>query len=677
MNPNIRKTIFVLCFLLLVRWLIGWLAGGDTESARNQAAFENLSKDIALFSGGKCNILSGEKCLPGSDDKQLKFIPSSGLHAGVNGFLLDNKPFTIISGSFHYFRTQPAQWHDRLLKMKAAGLNTVTTYIPWNLHEPVPGQYKFEGRWDIVRFTKLVHTVGLKLIIRPGPYICAEWDYGGLPHWLLSDPRMQVRRFSYKPFLSKVEQYFSKLLPLFAPLQYTNGGAIIAFQVENEYGSYATDLPYLRWVKTIFEKYGLKELFFTSDGPGHLRNGTLPEIYATVNFMRNPDHALDALKTFQPNKPLMVTEFWSGWFDHWGDPFHHTTTVTDFIETVDFILRSNSSINFYMFVGGTNFEFWNGANNDTKIGYEPTVTSYDYNAPISESGDVTEKCRELRKLLLSLGLAKDLPDFPKDPPKMYYGKVVMEQSLAYENVILLSEKTSSLPQPFAMEMLDINNHAGQGFGFILYRTQIAENTARVQIHGRMLDRGMIMQDSTPKATYDWRTNHSTEIAVIDHPFSSTLDFFVENMGRVNYKFHLDRQRKGFFGHIKTNGNAHVGKWLHVALEFDENFNERLSKSAKWQKYMFLSNPSAYRAYFSITDEPRDTFISMAGWEKGIVIINGYNLGRYWRIGPHETLYVPASLLQTGKNEVIIFELSKPGEYVRFVDKPSLGAIMND
>ena len=318
-------------------------------------------------------------------------------------FLLDGKPFRIISGAMHYFRVVPEYWRDRLEKMRAFGLNTVETYVPWNLHEPRPGDFHFEGMLDLIKFIETAADVGLKVIVRPGPYICSEWEFGGLPFWLLKDPEMQVR-CSYPAYLAAVDQFFDALLPRLVPFQSTHGGPIIAMQVENEYGSYGNDKVYLRHLVDGMRARGINSFLFTSDGPrdGCLQSGTLPDIFKTVNFAFNAAEAFAKLREYQPDGPLMAMEFWSGWFDHWGEQHHISEDGSDSIQhsvdTLDEILAAGASVNFYMFHGGTNFGFMNGANLEL-TGFHADVTSYDYACPLNEYGDPSPRFAEYRKVL--------------------------------------------------------------------------------------------------------------------------------------------------------------------------------------------------------------------------------------------------------------------------------------
>lgn len=382
-------------------------------------------------------------------------------------FIFNGEPIQIISGAIHYFRVVPEYWKDRLLKLKACGLNTVETYVPWNLHEPKPGQFYFEGLADIVRFIKTAGDLGLHVIVRPGPYICAEWEFGGFPAWLLQDSDIRLRCYDTS-YLEKVDRYFDELLSRLKPLQCTNGGPIIAMQVENEYGSYGNDKKYLNYLKEGMIRRGIDVLLFTSDGPMDemLQGGTLPDVFKTVNFGSRPEEGFGKLLEYQSDQPLMCMEFWNGWFDHWGAP-HHTRDADDAADVLDQMLKAGASVNFYMFHGGTSFGFMNGANYSE--GLAPTVNSYDYDAAVSESGDLTDKYYTYQKVISKYTRIDD-SILPAPIPKKAYGQVSLDQHAGlFESLYQLSEPIQrTCPEP--MEKL------GQNYGYILYRRHFVQSS---------------------------------------------------------------------------------------------------------------------------------------------------------------------------------------------------------
>jgi beta-galactosidase len=574
-------------------------------------------------------------------------------------FLLDGKLFRILSGAMHYFRVVPEYWRDRLEKMRAFGLNTVETYVAWNLHEPRPGEFHFEGLLDLVRFIEMAAETGLKVIVRPGPYICSEWDFGGLPSWLLKDPHMQVR-CAYPPFLEAVDRYFDALLPQLVPLQSTRGGPVIAMQVENEYGSYGNDKAYLNHLKDGMRSRGIDSFLFTSDGPRDacLQGGTLPGVLKTVNFAFDAQEAFARLREYQPEGPLMVTEFWSGWFDHWGEEHHISeggdTSIQRSLDTLDEILAAGASVNFYMFHGGTNFGFLNGANCYPSP-YQADVTSYDYACPIGEDGDLLSRYEGYREVLKKY---MELPSTAHLQPvkKCAYGVVEFTESAGlFESLEALSQaQTSVTTKP--MEDL------GQDYGFILYRTKVSGPRMGVLRVIGLHDRAQLFLDGEILDVLDRESDN--EYTAIDIEKDTQLDILVENMGRINFGPSL-LDRKGITGGVTINDQYQFGWEIYTLPLIDLNgLNFRPAQAGNF--------PAFFRAHFNL-DNLADTFLALPGWTKGVAWINGFNLGRYWERGPQKTLYVPAPLLQRGENELIVFELQGTSVLsAEFQDRPVLG-----
>lgn len=569
-------------------------------------------------------------------------------------FVFDGESIQIISGAIHYFRVVPEYWKDRLLKLKACGLNTVETYVPWNLHEPKPGQFNFEGLADIVRFIETAGEVGLHVIVRPGPYICAEWEFGGLPAWLLEDSDIHLRCYDAS-YLEKVDRFFDALLSRLKPLQCTNGGPIIAMQVENEYGSYGNDKKYLNYLKEGIIQRGIDVLLFTSDGPTDemLQAGTLPDVFKTVNFGSRPEEGFRKLLEYQADQPLVCMEFWNGWFDHWGAP-HHKRDADDAANTLDQMLKAGASVNFYMFHGGTSFGFMNGANYNE--GLAPTVNSYDYDAAISESGDLTDKYYTYKKVISKYTVIEE-EILPPPIPKKAYGKVTLDQSAElFESLDLLTEPVQrTCPEP--MEKL------GQNYGYILYRNQVSgprkDNHLLIQdLH----DRALVFLDGEFQGIVE---RGQKELLKLDIPSETAqLDILVENMGRINYGRRL-KDYKGITEGVYL-GTHFLFDWTIFPLPM-EDLSELIFHNSE-----FKNCPGFFRGTLEI-NEPADTFLRTDGWKKGIAFINGFNLGRYWEIGPTKTMYIPAPLLKVGKNEIVIFELEGTENLsVEFVDKPDLG-----
>ncbi|XP_036884950.1 beta-galactosidase-1-like protein 2 isoform X1 [Sturnira hondurensis] len=586
----------------------------------------------------------------------------SGLHTQGQNLMLEDSTFWIFGGSVHYFRVPKAYWRDRLLKMKACGLNTLTTYVPWNLHEPQRGTFDFSGNLDLEAFVLMAAEIGLWVILRPGPYICSEIDLGGLPSWLLQDSGMRLRT-TYKGFTEAVDLYFDHLMSRVVPLQYKHGGPIIAVQVENEYGSYNKDPAYMPYVKKALEDRGIVELLLTSDNKDGLRKGVIHGVLATINLQSQ--HELQSLNTFlssvQGVQPKMVMEYWTGWFDSWGGP-HNILDSSDVLKTVSAIIDAGSSINLYMFHGGTNFGFINGAMHFHE--YKSDVTSYDYDAVLTEAGDYTAKYNKLRELFGSIS-GGPLPAPPELLPKTVYEPLVPALYLSlWDALQFLGEPTKS-EKPINMENLPVNNGSGQSFGYTLYETTIDSSGV---LSGLVRDRGQVFVNTVSVGFLDYERK---KIAIPLTQGYTVLRILVENRGRVNYGDAIDDQRKGLIGNIYLN-NSPLRNFRIYSLDMKKSFFQRLSSSA-WSP---LPEAPTFPAFFlgalSVDLSPSDTFMKLEGWEKGVAFINGQNLGRYWNIGPQETLYLPGAWLDQGINQVLVFEERTAGPVIQFTDTPNLG-----
>lgn len=584
-------------------------------------------------------------------------------------YLLDGQPYRIISGSIHYYRVVPEYWKDRLLKLKASGFNTVETYIAWNVHEPSEGAFNFTGMADVESFIRLAGELGLHVIVRPSPFICAEWEFGGLPAWLLSYSDLQLRCMD-PLYLSKVDRYYDQLIPRLVPYLSSKGGPIIAVQIENEYGSYGNDTAYLDYLRKGLIDRGIDVLLFTSDGPTDemLLGGTLPDVHATVNFGSRVKESFQKYREYRKDEPLMVMEYWNGWFDHWMED-HHVRDGADVAKVLDEMLAQGSSINMYMFHGGTNFGFYNGANHI--VTYEPTTTSYDYDAPLTEWGDSTEKLEAVRKVLAKHGFAPGCP-FPEPIPKAAYGKVQLTEKAELFTDAALQQLSGPIHSVNVRPM----EKFGQSYGFILYSTfvkgprqgqklyiQDVRDRAQVFLNGRLL--GVIER---------WNPQ-PLEISVPAEGVK--LDILVENMGRVNYG-PLIRDPKGITEGVRID-NQFQFDWTVRPLPLQPETLAGLKYDALDAAAADGENgeerPAFYRGSFEV-QEPGDTFLRFDGWYKGIAWVNGFNLGRYWSAGPQRTLYVPGPLLQQGRNEIILFELhSGPANCeIELTDTPDLGTV---
>lgn len=574
-----------------------------------------------------------------------------------DNFYLDGQPFKIISGAFHYFRTVPEYWRDRMEKLKAMGCNTVETYIPWNMHEPKKGEFCFEGMLDITAFVKTAQELGLYVIVRPSPYICAEWEFGGLPAWLLAGDGMKLRT-NFEPFLKHVGDYYDTLLPVLVPMQITHGGPIILMQIENEYGYYATDQEYMLAIKRMMQERGVDVPLVTSDGPypESIKAGKLPGVLPTGNFGSKTDERFSLLSRYTDGGPLMCTEFWVGWFDHWGNGGHMRGNLEESVKDLDRMLELGN-VNIYMFEGGTNFGFMNGSNYYDEL--TPDVTSYDYDALLSEDGQITEKYRRYREVIAKHAPVPEVKLTTKITRRAY-GRLAVEEKVSLFSV--LDDISRPVESPFTQPMEKL----GQSYGYILYRSLLKteEKLERIRLWGAN-DRANIFVNQKPVATlYDRELLTEKKL---DFPLEpdSVLDILVENMGRVNFGPYMELQQKGIAHCVQINGHIH-NSWEQYTLPLD-NVDE-----IDFSKEYYQHTPAFYRFSFGV-DEPGDTFLDFEGWGKGCAFINGFNLGRFWEIGPQKRLYIPAPLLRRGKNEIILFETEgKVSESIELKAEPDIG-----
>ncbi|MEU9858477.1 beta-galactosidase [Streptomyces sp. NPDC047974] len=570
------------------------------------------------------------------------------------GFLLDGRPFRFLSGGLHYFRVHPEQWQDRLRKARLMGLNTVETYVPWNLHQPRPDRFVLDGGLDLPRFLDLAAAEGLHVLLRPGPYICAEWEGGGLPSWLLAEPDIRLRSRDPR-FLAAVDDFFRRLLTPLRPYLASRGGPILAVQVENEYGAYGDDTAYLEHIAGSLRACDVDVPLFTCDQPVDLERGSLPGVLATANFGSRSAHHLAALRAQRPEGPLMTTEFWIGWFDRWGAP-HVVRDPDDAARELDEVLAAGASVNFYMFHGGTNFGFTNGAND--KHTYRPTVTSYDYDSPLDEAGDPTPKYTAFRDVIAKYAPVPDAP-VPAPGPKLAVPAVVLAQSAALlPNAGVLAPRIDSR-RPLTMEELE------QDFGFVLYETSLPVRGPVLLEIEHVRDRAQVFVDGQPVGVLE-RENHEHSLAFTAPRAGSVLSILVENQGRVNYGQGI-HDRKGLLGAVLLDG-VEPSAWTNRPLPLTALEGVPFAPTTT-----IPVGPAFHRGTFAL-DETADTYLHLDGWTKGNAWVNGFPLGRYWSRGPQKSLYVPAPVLRAGTNEIVVLELHA-GPRARTVDfraTPDLG-----
>lgn len=540
---------------------------------------------------------------------------------------LNGEKFRLYSGAVHYFRIHPSQWRDRLEKLKECGLNTVETYTPWNFHEPRQGRFFFEREADLEKFISLAEELGLYVIVRPGSFICAEWEMGGLPYWLLGIDGIELRHYN-EPYLKCVRSFFERLSQIIKPHLYVNGGGIIAVQIENEYGGLGQPDPeYLNWIKRTYEELGWDALYFTSDGTWDkcLEEGSLDGVLMTANFGSRTEQAFERLETLRPGEPKICMEFWNGWFDQWGTE-HHTREAASVAEEIKTLLDKNGGFNMYMFSGGTNFGFWNGSNCNPH--FEPCITSYDYGAPVAEDGSLTEQYRLLKKLLTGSG---EINDTHKSAA---YGRVTdFTPCGLFDNARFKASEYTDMPVKCMEEL-------GQRFGYILYECDVEGLSGAIDI-GEPHDRAMFYVDDVFIGEYE----RGTEYEPVYVSGAKRLKIFIENMGRVNYGPRI-YDRKGLLKNAKV-GDTEITRYDISCFE--------LNNTITAQEGCSYPQPALYKAEFTV-DEPCDTYLLPLGFTKGVAFVNEFNLGRYWSKGPQQTLYVPAGVLRQGTNELVVLDL---------------------
>ncbi|MFD5916572.1 glycoside hydrolase family 35 protein [Kitasatospora sp. NPDC058201] len=579
------------------------------------------------------------------------------------GFRRDGAPHRIVSGALHYFRVHPDLWDDRLRRLRALGANTVDTYIPWNFHELPSGEVDFTGWRDIARFVRLAQTHDLDVILRPGPYICAEWEFGGLPARLLAAGGMRLRS-SDPAFLAEVDGWFDALAPELLPLLAGRGGPVVAVQVENEYGSYGNDAAYLAHLRDGLVTRGVDCLLFTTDGSEDYmqQGGAIPGLLATATFGSRAPERFEVLRRQQPKGPLAAMEFWIGWFDRTGEP-HHVRDAEESARSLDELLATGASVNLYMAHGGTNFGFWAGANhsgaNPYDSGYEPTVTSYDYDAPIGEAGELTEKFHALRAVI---GRYVPLPEgeLPELPPRLTPRQLDRPTGRAR-----LLDSLDALSAPVRRTAPEPMENVGQSLGLIHYRTHVPgpRPAMPLRIDG-IGDRAQVFADGRPIGVLDRNTPGET-VPLETGPAGVTLDILVEALGRTNYGPQMD-DRKGIGRGVSHDRQRLFGWEIRPlpltdldALVFDGTTGVD-------------DGDPAFHRFETDLDAPADAFVALPAWGRGLLWLNGFLLGRYTHEGPQRTLYAPGPLWRAGRNTLVVLEFDRHGEVLELRDRPDLG-----
>lgn len=564
---------------------------------------------------------------------------------GNKEFLLNGKPFVIRAAELHYPRIPKQYWEQRIQLCKAMGMNTVCIYLFWNLHEQKENHYDFAEQNDVAEFVRLVQKNGMYCIVRPGPYVCAEWDMGGLPWWLLKKKEMRVRDLADWYFMERTQKFLNEAGKQLKSLQIQNGGNIIMVQVENEYASFGSDSTYMKAIRDNVRKAFDKVQLFRCDWSSNFDKYKLDDVAITLNFGAgaNIDKEFKTFQEINPTAPLMCSEYWTGWFDHWGKP-HETRSINSFIGSLKDMVDRKISFSLYMAHGGTSFGQWGGAND---IPYSPMVSSYDYNAPIGEQGNTTEKFFAIRNLLKNyLEEGEALAEIPKPLHVIEIPTFELNQSASLFSNLPVAHKTENV---CPMEYFD------QGWGRILYRTKLSSSVMTQKIIIKELhDWATIFINGKIIGTLDRRKGENT-IEIPPLAKNSQLDILVEATGRVNYgETILDR--KGITEKVELidgTKSKELKNWQVYNFPVDYAFQNNVKYTTE-----VVNGPAWYRASFNLT-QTGDTFLDMSTWGKGMVWINGYNLGRFWKIGPQQTLFVPGVWLQKGKNEIIILDIDKP------------------
>ena len=571
-----------------------------------------------------------------------KSASATGRSFRVDGdhFSLDGKPFRVLAGEMHYARVPRAYWRDRLRKAKAMGLNTITTYVFWNVHEPQLGVFDFSGNNDVAEFVREAQEEGLYVNLRPGPYSCAEWDFGGFPSWLLKDHSMVVRSTDPK-FVAAVSRWMHRLGQELAPLQIGRGGPIIMVQIENEYGSFGSDRGYLTQIRQMIEDSGFRDAqLYTADGADELANGSFPDLPAAINFgTGDAKRSFEEVLKVRPGQPHMAGEYWDGWFDHWGGK-HEARNTPEQIDEFRWVVNHGYSISVYMFHGGTSFGWMSGANSDRE-GYQPDVTSYDYQATLDESGRITPKYMAFRDVIAN-ATGVTPPPIPDTPDPITISKFELTASRSL---------WQSLPAPIESAQPLTMEDIGQNYGYILYRTKIKTTGDGELALDQLHNYARVYLDGALVGTLDRRISKMALPLHVAHG-GQQLDILVENSGRVNFSIALRGERIGITKRALWRGEPVEG-WSIYPLPMQAPDQLAFKNEA-------CAGPCFYEGHFKI-GKASDTFLDVRSLGKGAVWINGHAIGRYWDIGPQQTLYIPGVWLKDGDNQIVVFDVKGKGD----------------
>jgi beta-galactosidase len=587
---------------------------------------------------------------------------------GDSSFMLDGKPLQMISGEMHCARIPREYWRDRMKMAKAMGLNTIGTYVFWNAHEEVKGKYDFSGNNDIAEFVKIAQEEGLWVVMRPSPYACAEWEFGGYPWWLLKDSNLKVR--SKDPaFIDAYKKYIGQLAKQLVPLQVTHGGNILMIQIENEYGSYSDDKSYMDLNRQIFRNAGFDGVLFTCDGADQMTKGYLPGYLPAVNGLEDPAAVKSLINKHHDGKgPYYVAEWYPGWFDHWGDK-HARVSADDAAKKLNAILAAGISINMYMFHGGTTRAFMNGANMNVKEPYAPQVSSYDYDSPLDEAGNVTEKYLKFRAVI-----EKHLPSGTVLPPVPSKKATIVIQNIKLSQY---ADVFTQLPKPVISREPKTFEDINQAYGFVLYRTTLknAAQNGLLKIK-ELRDYATIYINGKQAGVVDRRLGLDSLI-LTQLPQNTVLDILVENNGRINYGPFLTDNRHGITKEVKLNGQS-LYDWKIYSLPFSGLSGYKFSsisttspEASKNIQSKQVVHPAFYKGTFNL-QTVADTYLDMRGFGKGFVFLNGHNLGKYWQTGPQQTIYIPSVWLKKEGNEIVVFDQLTGGhQQISAIDHPIL------